>query len=147
MILYNKVPLANDSIAHAPIKKWTESIKDSYDIFPQWFPNLFSGMPSYGAYINTSGDPTGLHSQKFFLQNKGLRMWFWLSIGGMGLFWFLTYRKFSISSSLFGGIAYSLSPHMFGLINAGHNNKIMAIAFIPWIFFSVFYLFQSKAKI
>ena len=46
-------------------------------------------MPSYGAYINTSGDPTGLHSQKFFLENKGLRMWFWLSIGGMGLFWFL----------------------------------------------------------
>ena len=143
MILYNKIPLANDSIAHAPIKKWTESIKDSSDIFPQWFPNLFSGMPSYGAYINTSGDPTGLHSQKFFLENKGLRMWFWLSIGGMGLFWFLTYRNFSITSSLFGGIAYSLSPHMFGLISAGHNNKIMAIAFIPWIFFSVFYLFQS----
>ncbi len=142
MILDNKIPLANDSIAHAPIKKWSESIKDSSDIFPQWFPNLFSGMPSYGAYINTSGDPTGLHGQKFFLENKGLRMWFWLSIGGMGLFWFLAYRGFSFTSSLFGGIAYSLSPHMFGLINAGHNNKIMAIAFIPWIFFSVFYLFQ-----
>ena len=35
---------------------------------------------------------------------------------------------------------------MFGLINAGHNNKIMAIAFIPWIFFSVFYLFQSLSS-
>ena len=41
MILHNKVPLANDSIAHAPIKKWNESIEDSSGIFPQWFPNLF----------------------------------------------------------------------------------------------------------
>lgn len=145
MIFENKVPLAFDSSAHAPIKKWSENVSKNYDSFPQWFPNLFSGMPAYGGYINTSGDPTGLQTQKFFFDNKGLRMWFWLCIGGIGIYNFLRYKRKNRKSSLFGGIAYSLTPHAFGLINAGHSNKIMAVAFIPWIFFSVYFLFQSKS--
>ncbi|SVB54908.1 uncharacterized protein METZ01_LOCUS207762, partial [marine metagenome] len=48
-------------------------------------------------------------------------------------------------SSIFGGFSYALTPHIFGLINAGHNNKIMAIAFIPWLFFSTQYLFNSRS--
>ena len=145
MIFENKVPLAFDSSAHAPIKKWSENVSKNYDSFPQWFPNLFSGMPAYGGYINTSGDPTGLQTQKFFFDNKGLRMWFWLCIGGIGIYKFLRYKRKNRKSSLFGGIAYSLTPHIFGLINAGHSNKIMAVAFIPWVFFSVYFLFQSKS--
>ena len=145
MVLNNKVPLANDSIAHIPIQKWSEKVDDNYDFFPQWFPNLFSGMPAYGSYINTSGDPTGLQSQKFFFNHKGIRIWFWLCFSGVGLFYFLKFKNISSISALFGGIAYSLTPHTFGLINAGHNNKIMAVAFIPWVFFAVAYLFQSKS--
>ena len=145
MIFENKVPLAFDSSAHAPIKKWSENVSKNHDSFPHWFPNLFSGMPAYGGYINTSGDPTGLQTQKFFFGNKGLRMWFWLCIGGIGIYNFLRYKRKNRKSSLFGGIAYSLTPHVFGLINAGHGNKIMAVAFIPWVFFSVYFLFQSKS--
>ena len=46
MVVDSKIPLANDSIAHMPIKKWVESVKEVSDEFPHWFPNLFSGMPS-----------------------------------------------------------------------------------------------------
>ena len=145
MVLQNKVPLAQDSISHFPIKKWAENLEEKSDVFPHWFSNLFSGMPAYGSYINTSGDPTGLQTQKFFFDNKGLRMWFWLSIGGIGLYYFLIFKKISLISSLFGGIGFSLTPHIFGLINAGHNNKIMAMALIPWLFFAVSYLFQEKS--
>jgi hypothetical protein len=145
IVLNDKVPLANDSIAHIPIQKWNEKMENNYDYFPQWFPNLFSGMPAYGGYINTSGDPTGIQSQKFFFDHIGIRIWFWLSFSGIGLYYFLKFKNISSISALFGGIAYSLTPHTFGLINAGHNNKIMAVAFIPWIFFAVSYLFQSKS--
>ena len=145
MVINNKVPLANDSIAHIPIQKWSEKMDNEYDYFPQWFPNLFSGMPAYGGYINTSGDPTGIQSQKFFFDHKGIRIWFWLCFSGIGLYYFLKYKNISSISALFGGLAYALTPHTFGLINAGHNNKIMAVAFVPWIFFAVSYLFQSKS--
>ena len=119
MVLQNKVPLAQDSISHVPIKKWAENLEEKSDVFPYWFSNLFSGMPAYGSYINTSGDPTGLQTQEFFFNNKGLRMWFWLSVGGIGLYYFLIFKKISLISSLFGGIGFALTPHVFGLINAG----------------------------
>ena len=53
LILDDKIPLASDMVAHEPIKKWIESTSE----FPHWFPNLFSGMPSYGGYIYTPGHP------------------------------------------------------------------------------------------
>ena len=50
LILNNKIPLASDMVAHEPIKQWKQTTTE----FPHWFPNLFSGMPSYGGYIKNS---------------------------------------------------------------------------------------------
>ena len=124
-------------VAHEPIKKWVESTSE----FPHWFPNLFSGMPSYGGYIYTPGHPLKI-LLNHLLFNTGVKLWFYLSIGGLGLFFFLRFLKVSIYSSLFAGIAYSLTPYVFGLIGAGHNNKIMAGGFIPWVVFGAIYMFK-----
>ena len=79
MIVNAKIPLANDMLAHQPIKEWIKML----DGFPQWFPNLFSGMPSYGGYIYTPGHPlTDLLNILLF--NPGIKQWFYLSLGGVG---------------------------------------------------------------
>ena len=140
MVVNGMVPLASDMLAHQPIKEWIKST----DEFPHWFPNLFSGMPSYGGYIYTPGNPLS-KVINFILFNSGVKQWFYLSLGGLGLYCFLRFKNISYFSSIFGGIAYALTPHVFGLINAGHNTKIMAFSFVPWIFFSVSYLFQEKS--
>ena len=140
IIIYNQIPLASDMVAHEPIKQWISSTTE----FPHWFPNLFSGMPSYGGYIYTPGHPLQ-PILKLILFNKGVKLWFYLSLGGVGLFLLLRFQKTSRYSSLFGGIAYSLTPYVFGLINAGHNNKIMAGAFIPWVVLGAFYLFKRPS--
>ena len=139
-ILNDKIPLASDMVAHEPIKQWKQSTSD----FPHWFPNLFSGMPSYGGYIYTPGHPLK-PILDLLLFNTGIKLWFYLSIGGVGLFFFLRFLKISINSSIFGGVAYSLTPYVFGLINAGHNNKIMAGAFIPWVVFGALYMFKHRS--
>ena len=140
LIIYNQIPLASDMVAHEPIKKWINTT----DEFPHWFPNLFSGMPSYGGYIYTPGHPLK-PVLDLILFNTGTKLWFYLSIGGLGLFFFLRFLNISRYSALFGGIAYSLTPYAFGLINAGHNNKIMAGAFIPWVVFCALYLFKYRS--
>ena len=137
LILDDKIPLASDMVAHEPIKKWIESTSE----FPHWFPNLFSGMPSYGGYIYTPGHPLKIILDFLFF-NTGVKLWFYLSIGGLGLFFFLRFLKISNYSSIFAGIAYALTPYVFGLISAGHNNKIMAGGFIPWVVFSAVYMFK-----
>ena len=140
LIINNKIPLASDMVAHEPIKKWINSNSD----FPHWFPNLFSGMPSYGGYIYTPGHPLK-PILDIILFNTGVKLWFYLSLGGLGLFFLLRFQNISRYPSLFGGIAYSLTPYVFGLISAGHNNKIMAGSFIPWVVFAAFYLFKNRS--
>ena len=140
MIVYGYIPMANDMVAHEPIKKWISSTSE----FPHWFPNLFSGLPSYGGYIYTPGDPVKPILDILFF-NKGVKLWFYLTLGGLGLFYFIQFLGKSTFPALLGGLSYALTPYGFGLINAGHNNKIMAMAFIPWILFGAMYLFKTRS--
>ena len=116
MVVDQKIPLANDSVAHIPIKKWRTSYYQSSDEFPHWFPNFFSGLPSYGGYIYTPGDPVRPLLDIFFI-NKGVKLWFYLTLGGLGLFYFLRRIKVSILASIFAGVVFCLTPYSFGLIN------------------------------
>ena len=93
LILNNKIPLASDMVAHEPIKQWKQTTTE----FPHWFPNLFSGMPSYGGYIHTPGHPL-IPILHLLLFNAGVKFWFYLSIGGLGIFFFLRFLKVSINS-------------------------------------------------
>ena len=129
LILLNEIPLAGDMVAHEPIKQWISE----QDEMPHWFPNLFSGMPSYGGYIYTPGDPTKALLSKIFI-NQGLRFWFYFTLAGLGVFSFLRRKKINEWASTLGGLIFSLTPYSFGLINAGHNNKILAFAWLPWVF-------------
>jgi len=140
LIINNKIPLASDMVAHEPIKEWLSTTSE----FPHWFPNLFSGLPAYGGYISTQGHPLQPLLNTIYL-NNGVKFWLYLSIGGISLFFLLKFLKVSYSASLFGGIAYALTPYVFGLINAGHNNKIMAGAFTPLLLLCALYMFSNHS--
>ena len=129
LILLYEIPLAGDMVAHEPIKQWISEQEE----MPHWFPNLFSGMPSYGGYIYTPGDPTKALLSKIFI-NQGLRFWFYFTLAGLGVFSFLRRKKINEWASTLGGLIFALTPYSFGLINAGHNNKILAFAWLPWVF-------------
>ncbi len=105
LILLNEIPLAGDMVAHEPIKQWISE----QDEMPHWFPNLFSGMPSYGGYIYTPGDPTKALLSKIFI-NQGLRFWFYFTLAGLGVFSFLRRKKINEWASTLGGLIFSLTP-------------------------------------
>ena len=64
MIFFGEIVTTNDELERHPINEWRDAYLDENKDTPQWYPNLFSGMPSYGGYIYTSGDPT-----KYFRSN------------------------------------------------------------------------------
>ena len=132
MIFFNEVVTTNDELERFPINEWRDNYLLNNDETPQWFPNLFSGMPSYGGYIYTDGDPTKFIRNKIFF-NPGLKIWFYLSLCGIGMFVFLKLVGVTSYAALFGSLISSLTPYSFGLINAGHLNKIFAMAYIPWV--------------
>ncbi len=95
MVLYNEIPIANDLVAHKPITKWTETVNESSNDFPHWFPNLFSGMPSYGGEVYSPRGPTTTHLNLFFFYCC-VKILFFLTLGGVGLFFFFIQLNFSI---------------------------------------------------
>ena len=78
MVFFGEIITTNDELERHPINEWRDTYLKQNDDIPQWYPNLFSGMPSYGGYIYTNGDPTKfLRSNVLF--NPGLKIWFYLS--------------------------------------------------------------------
>ena len=138
MILFNMIPESADLINRIPIDNWAKNYKVNNQNMPQWFPNLFSGMPSYGGFIYAPADPIRKFFD-FFNFNIGLRYFFHFLIASLGMFYYLLSINLSKKISLFGSICFSLTPYSFGLINAGHPAKLYAIAFIPLII-----LFSTK---
>ena len=54
MIFFGEIVTTNDELELHPINEWRDTYLDENKDTPQWYPNLFSGMPSYGGYIYTS---------------------------------------------------------------------------------------------
>tara|TARA_B100001123_G_scaffold446014_1_gene599152 strand:+ start:1085 stop:3463 length:2379 start_codon:yes stop_codon:yes gene_type:complete len=132
MILDGKIPESADMFHRMPLDRWVEHYTANNEDMPQWYPHLFGGMPSYGGFIHAPADPL----RKVFDAldfNWGMRYWLHFVIAGVGMYCYLRRRNLSKIPSLFGSLAFSLSPYMFGLINAGHPAKLYAITFIPLV--------------
>ena len=139
MVFLGEIVTTNDELERHPINEWRDGYLNDNDDTPQWYPNLFSGMPSYGGYIYTSGDPTK-YFRSNILFNNGLKIWFYLSLSGIGMFVLMNMLGMSRSSALIGSAISALTPYTFGLINAGHLNKIFSMAYIPWVIAAAIYL-------
>ena len=133
MVFFGEIVTTNDELERHPINEWRDTYLAKNKDIPQWYPNLFSGMPSYGGYIYNNGDPLKEFRNKI-LFNPGLMIWFYLVIFGLGMFILLRYFEISRYSAAFGALMSSLTPYTFGLIGAGHLNKIFAMSYIPWVF-------------
>jgi hypothetical protein len=51
----------------------------------------------------------------------------------------------SVTAGVIGGLMTGLTPYGFGLVNAGHLNKIFAMAYVPWILASVLYFMKKRS--
>ena len=142
MIVFGEIVTAGDDLARHPINEWRDKYISDNEDMPQWYPNLFSGMPSYGGYIYMTGDPTKIF-RNVILFNLGLKTWFFLSLGGFGTFFLLKVLGYSSKAGVLGGLITGLTPYSFGLVNAGHLNKIFALAYVPWVI-ACFFAFHEK---
>ncbi len=145
MILFGEIVTDGDDLARHPINEWRDKYISDNEDMPQWYPNLFSGMPSYGGYIYMTGDPTKIF-RNLILCNLGLKIWFFLSLGGYGTFFLLRVLGYSRKEGVLGGLITGLTPYGFGLVNAGHLNKIFAMAYVPWVF-ACFLLFMKNKSL
>jgi len=106
----------------------------------RWTGSMFSGMPTVTIQAPTKGDWT----QKIYnllLTGKRPATYFFISLLGA----FLLMLAFGVHPILAvgGAIAISLCSYNFQIIQVGHNTKMQALAFLPWVLAAVVFCYKS----
>ncbi len=107
-----------------------------------WTNSMFSGMPATTISVVYDGDFTDYLYKILFV---GQRPPSYLLISLIGSF--LPFLAFGVNVwlSLIGAIAISFCSYNMQLIQVGHNSKMVAIAFMPWVLAAVVYAYRKKA--
>ncbi|MFZ1081949.1 MAG: YfhO family protein [Candidatus Kryptoniota bacterium] len=150
-IFENKVFISSDLSASKNLQTFVDQAKKQ-NVFPLWIPYMFSGMPSFASLL-TAGDQwydiVGTvfgwidHAGAVLLINQDVG---WVTIYyfifGVGMFVLLRRLGLNKFASFFGATAAVFSTFIIIWIMVGHNTKIAAMAFLPFIIALVIELTQ-----
>ena len=149
--LENKVFISPDIDASRSLQTFVDQAKKE-NVFPLWIPYVFSGMPSYASLLvggNRWYDiiPTvwGYVDQAIatILINKEVGwVLVYYFLFGIGLFVLMRRLGLTKFASFFGSVATLFSMYIIIWIMVGHNTKIAAMAFFPFILLLVMELMQ-----
>ena len=105
-----------------------------------WTDSMFGGMPTTAISTQNGGDYTqGLYN----LLLTGKRPATYLFITLLGAFLLLLAMGVNWTIALGGAIAIAFCSYNFQIIQVGHNSKMQAIAFMPWVLAAVIYTYRS----
>lgn len=133
MVLGGKEPPAADTAAARPFSLWGLQAQQELGRVPEWYPYVFSGMPSYGSYTYTPRSPFNPVAlmQRFCDGNRGAYYWILFSLAGVTLFAFLRRQGFSRPASVIAALLFSMTPYFPGIVAAGHSTKLEALCLLP----------------
>ena len=108
-----------------------------------WTDSMFGGMPTTAISTRNGGDYT---QWIYDLLLTGKRPATYLFITLLGAF--LLFLAFGVSwpIAIGGAIAIAFCSYNFQIIQVGHNTKMQAIAFMPWVLAAVVYTYRSCCR-
>ncbi len=126
-----------------PLKKsFTEE-----GVLPQWLPYIFGGMPSLSSLVYHPfayfPDTVLEFVGRIVPVRRMLVFALHYVLAGLGVFLFLKRRGASFVPSLFGGMAFMLTPYMITMTIFGHGSQIMTAAYIPLALWAMDRLFEK----
>ena len=105
-----------------------------------WTDSMFGGMPTTAISTQNGGDATqGLYD----LLLTGKRPATYLFIALLGAFLLMLSLGISWPLALGGAVAVAFCSYNFQIIQVGHNTKMQAIAFFPWVLAALIYTYRS----
>jgi len=107
-----------------------------------WTNSMFSGMPATSISVKFKGDFTDYIYNLLFV---GVRPPSYLLLSLAGAFLMFLAFGVNIWVSFIGAIAVTFCAYNPQIIQVGHNSKMVAIAFMPWVIAAVTYAYRKKA--
>lgn len=126
-------------------KGMAQEIRDHREVFdeePLWLGNMFSGMPTF--QVSTEY-PSNLLQYVSKALTRGLPHPVGIVFAYMiGFFIFSLSLRISPLISIVGAIAYGFSSYFIIILEAGHNTKALAIAYIPPMLAGLITMYRGK---
>ena len=107
-----------------------------------WTNSMFGGMPATSISVIYDGDFTQWLYDLFF---TGARPASYLLISLVGGFLLMLAFGCNVYLAFLGAIAISFCSYNMQIIQVGHNSKMVAIAFMPWVLGAVVYAYRKCA--
>lgn len=108
-----------------------------------WTDAMFGGMPTTAISLQNGGDYT---QWIYDLLLTGKRPATYLFIALLGAFLLLLALGVQWPLAVGGAIAVAFCSYNFQIIQVGHNTKMQAIAFMPWVLAALVYTYRSRAR-
>lgn len=149
LILYSAIFFGGKQYLGNDVVQWragAESVmehQEEYGENPLWASNMFSGMPSYVVSVPKAA-PSVDTFFKWMGGNAHPLSFFWILLGGA--YFFFVIQSVRPFSSALGSILIGFTTYLPIIIEAGHYNKFVAFAFIPWMFVGYWMVSRSNKK-
>ena len=108
-----------------------------------WTDSMFGGMPTTAISTQNGGDWT---QPIYDLLLIGKRPATYLFIALLGAFLLMLAFGVSLPVAVGGAIAIAFCSYNFQIIQVGHNTKMQAIAFMPWVLAAVVFTYRSAFR-
>ena len=105
-----------------------------------WTGSMFSGMPTTVISANAEGDWTQ-SIYKFLLAGKRPATYLFVSL--LGAFLLMLSLGLSLPVAVGGAIAVTFCAYNFQIIQVGHNTKMQALAFLPWVLAALMFTYRN----
>ena len=150
-VIYCKPALEGKVVEQHDVQQWKAMSHQSFEYrdknghFPLWTNSMFSGMPAYQIAID-SRDPAyvsvySIHSLLTFGLPKPA---YYLFFCALGLYFLAVVMGVNPWLGIAGGIAYAYCSYDPIIITAGHDTKLLSIAYAPAILASLQLLFKKR---
>jgi len=150
-VIYCKPALEGKVVEQHDVQQWKAMshqsfvYREKYGNFPLWTNAMFSGMPAYQIAI-ASRDPALVCVYTFHdALTLGLpKPAYYLFFCALGLYFLAIVMGVNPWLSIAGGIAYAYCSYDPIIITAGHDTKLLSIAYAPAILASLQLLFKKR---
>lgn len=132
---------ASDNIAHESFKPYLNEAEKA-DVFPQWIPYIFGGMPSYGSLLVTGDRSWDIVNEIVFgaanafesiSNGQTARLAFWYCFYAIGMYLLVMVKLKNRHIAFIIALAAVFSTGVIHWVMIGHNTKPVALATLPFL--------------
>ena len=147
-VIYCRPALEGKVLNQHDISQWKGAMQQSFDYkethgeFPLWTNSMFSGMPTFQiGYSGNNHILTYAHKILTFGLPNPILFFFLASI----CFYFLcVVLRLKTTVSILGSLAFAYATYNPVIISAGHETKMLAMAYMPALLGSLLLIFEKK---